>query len=250
MRVMLKPHIWVGRGWPGDINMPTPAAWKIFFDRYERWMRGYAVLAEMHNFDVLCAGVELVQATAGRAAEWRSMIERLRALYSGPMVYAANWGQEFETLSFGDALEAIGLDCYYSLAEKENPTDAELMAGAETVVRKIHAAAKKFNKPVLLTEIGFCSLPQTWKSPHQGPRNAPVDLEAQRRCYEAISQALINSMKKDREWLAGIYWWKWPTLLEDGGPEDNHFTPNGKPAAQVVASWYKQMASEAAVTSQ
>jgi hypothetical protein len=166
------------------------------------------------------------------------------------MVYAANWGQEFETLSFGDALEAIGLDCYYSLAEKENPTDAELMAGAETVVRKIHAAAKKFNKPVLLTEIGFCSLPQTWKSPHQGPRNAPVDLEAQRRCYEAISQALINSMKKDREWLAGIYWWKWPTLLEDGGPEDNHFTPNGKPAAQVVASWYKQMASEAAVTSQ
>ncbi len=250
MRVMLKPHIWMGRGWPGDINMPTPAAWKIFFDRYERWMRGYAMLAEMHDFDMLCVGVELVQATIGHAPEWRGMIKRLRALYSGPMVYAANWGQEFESLAFGEALEAIGINCYYPLSEKENPTDAELMAGAEMAVSKIHAVAKKFNKPVLLTEIGFCSLPQTWKSPHEGPRNAPVDLQAQRRCYEAIIQALENSTKENGEWLAGIYWWKWPTMLDDGGPEDNHFTPNGKPAAQVVARWYKQNTAGAAVSGQ
>jgi hypothetical protein len=250
MRVMLKPHIWVGRGWPGDINMSTPAAWKMFFDRYERWMRGYAMLAEMYDFDMLCVGVELVQASVGHAPEWRSMIKRLHAVYSGPMVYAANWGQEFENLLFGEALEAIGIDCYYPLSEKENPTDAELMAGAEQVVKKIHAVSKKFNKPVLLTEIGFCSMPQTWKSPHQDSRGAPVDLEAQRRCYEAIIQALKNSMQKDGDWLAGIYWWKWPTMLDDGGPQDNQFTPNGKPAAEVVARWYKQKAGESAMTGQ
>lgn len=250
MRVMLKPHIWMGRGWPGDINMPTPAAWKIFFDRYERWMRGYALLAEMYDFDMLCVGVELVQATVGHAPAWRSMIKRLRALYSGPMVYAANWGHEFENLAFWEALEAIGIDCYYPLSEKENPTDAELMAGAKQIVKKIHAVSKKFNKPVLLTEIGFCSMPQTWKSPHQDSRGAPVDLEAQRRCYEAISQALRKSMEKDGGWLAGIYWWKWPTMLEDGGPQDNQFTPNGKPAAEVVARWYKQGANAAATTGQ
>ncbi len=250
IRVMLKPHIWVGRGWPGDINMPTPAAWKIFFDRYERWMRGYAMLAEMYDFDVLCVGVELVQATVGHAPAWRNMIKRLRTIYSGPMVYAANWGEEFENLEFWDALEAIGLDCYYPLSEKENPTDAELMAGAEQIVKKIHTISKKFNKPVLLTEIGFCSMPQTWKSPHQDSRGAPVDLEAQRRCYEAISQALKNSMQKDGEWLAGIYWWKWPSMLEDGGPQDNQFTPNGKPAAEVVERWYKQSTGEPAITGQ
>jgi hypothetical protein len=166
------------------------------------------------------------------------------------MVYAANWGQEFENLAFWDALEAIGIDCYYPLSEKENPTDAELMASAEQVVKKIHAISKKFNKPVLLTEIGFCSMPQTWKSPHQNSRGAPVDLEAQRRCYEAITHGLKNSMTKDGEWLAGVYWWKWPTTLEDGGPQDTQFTPNGKPAAEVVARWYKQGASAAAATGQ
>jgi hypothetical protein len=250
IRVMLKPHIWVGRGWPGDINMPAPAAWKIFFDRYERWMRGYAMLAEIYDFDVLCVGVELAQTTVGHAPEWRSMIKSLRELYSGPMVYAANWGQEFENLAFWEALEAIGIDCYYPLSEEENPTDAELKAGAEQVVKKIHAVSKKFNKPVLLTEIGFCSMPQTWKSPHQDSRGAPVDLEAQRRCYEAISQAFKNSMEKDGDWLAGIYWWKWPTMLEDGGPQDNQFTPNGKPAAEVVARWYKLGVNAEATTGQ
>jgi hypothetical protein len=178
------------------------------------------------------------------------MIKRLRSLYSGPMVYAANWGREFENLAFGEALEAIGIDCYYPLSEKENPTDAELMAGAQNVVQKIHTVAKKLNKPVLITEMGFCSMPQTWKSPHQESRGAPVDLEAQRRCYEATCQALMNSMKKGGEWLAGVYWWKWPTMLDDGGPEDNHFTPNGKPAAEVVARWYKQRAGESAMTGQ
>lgn len=61
----------------------------------------------------------------------------------------------------------------------------------------------------------------------------PLDLEAQRRCYEAVFRALWG-----RPWLAGIYWWKWPTTLDDGGMDDDGFTPNGKLAAAVVAKWY------------
>jgi hypothetical protein len=215
MRVMLKPHIWVGRGWPGDIRMATPAAWKIFFDRYERWMRHYAMLAEIHDFDMFCVGVELAQATVGHEQEWRKMIKRWRELYSGPMVYAANWGQEFESVSFWSDLEAIGLDCYYPLSEKENPTDAELAAGAEKIAEKIRVIAAKYKKPVLLTEIGFVSAPQTWRSPHREDRRAPVDMQAQRRCYEAI----IKALSRNNDWLAGVYWWKWPTTLDDGGPQ-------------------------------
>jgi hypothetical protein len=244
MRAMLKPHIWVGRGWPGDIQMRTSAAWKIFFERYERWLRGYAVLAEMYGFDMLCVGVEMAKTTLGHEQEWREMIARWRGLYSGPMVYAANWGQEFENLKFWDALDAIGIDCYYPLSEKENPTDAELLSGAQTIAGKIGAVAAKFNKPVLITEIGFTSSSQTWKNPHQEDRRAAVDLEAQRRCYEAIFQAFFSSSTDNKNWLAGMYWWKWPSTLADGGPEDEQFTPNGKPAEKVAAKWYKQIARE------
>lgn len=250
LRVMLKPHLWIGRGWPGDIQMPTPAAWKSFFAYYERWLRGYAVLAEIYDFDVLCVGVEMVHATVGHEQEWRQMIKRWRGLYSGPMVYAANWGQEFENIKFGDELEAIGIDCYYPLSEKENPTDAELLAGANNVAAKIRAVAEKFNKPVLLTEIGFTSSAQTWKSPHEDGRRAAGDLEAQRRCYEAIYQAFLNAERKNPAWLAGMYWWKWPSTLEDGGPEDRSFTPNGKPAEKVVAKWFKQIARDFPISGQ
>jgi hypothetical protein len=251
MRVMLKPHILMASprwGWSGEVRMQTPAAWKIFFDRYERWMRHYAILAEIYDFDMLCVGVELVHATLGHEQEWRRIVTQLRGLYSRPMVYAANWGAEFERLSFWEALEAIGINCYYPLSKKENPSEAELVAGAQQIVHKIQAVAKKFNKPVLITEIGFASMPQTWKNPHEDNREAPVDLEAQRRCYEAIYEVLNNSEQRNDHWLAGIYWWKWPTTLEDGGPADNQFTPNGKPAEKVVAKWYHQIGGEAAAT--
>jgi hypothetical protein len=249
MRAMLKPHIWLGRGWPGDIEMPTPAAWKTFFDYYDCWMRGYAVLAEMYDFDLLCVGVEMAKATVGHEPEWRQMIKRWRGIYSGPMVYAANWGQEFETVKFWEALDAIGIDCYYPLSIKDDPTDAELLAGAKMVVEKIRAVAAAYKKPVLVTEIGFTSSAFPWKNPHQEDRQAAVDLEAQRRCYEAIYQAFFNS-GSNPNWLAGMYWWKWPSSLDEGGLRDRQFTPNGKPAAQVAAKWYKQLAREFPVSGQ
>lgn len=243
MRTMLKPHIWLGRGWPGDIAMPTPEAWKIFFAQYDRWLRGYAVLAEIYDFDMLCVGLEMVKATVGHEPAWRQMIRRWRGLYSGPMVYAANWGQEFEQVQFWDVLDAISIDCYYPLSLKDDPSDAELLAGAKAVVEKIRAVATAHNKPVLITEIGFTSNAQPWKNPHQEDRQAAVDVDAQRRCYEAIYQAFFGS-GANPNWLAGMYWWKWPSTLDEGGPRDRQFTPNGKPAAQVAARWYKQLARE------
>ncbi|NUO83600.1 hypothetical protein HUU05_26290, partial [candidate division KSB1 bacterium] len=57
MHAMLKPHILMAGprwGWPGDVTMNSPQDWEKFFDCYERWMRHYALLAEMYGFDSLC----------------------------------------------------------------------------------------------------------------------------------------------------------------------------------------------------
>jgi hypothetical protein len=248
MRVMLKPHMWVGgssSGWPGDIQMSSVLGWQKFLASYERWIRHYAMLAEIYGFDSLCLGVELVHATRGREAEWRAIIHRMRGLYSGPMLYAANWGEEFERLALWSDLDAIALNCYYPLAGKANASAAELLAGANRIADKIAEVAQKYQKPVLLTEIGYCSRPGAWMQPHRDDRRAPVHEECQRRSYEAIYKAFSH-----RDWLAGIYWWKWPSDLADGGPLDNQFTPNGKAAMQVVARWYKSGDSFSAPASQ
>ena len=236
MSVMLKPHIWLGGGsWPGDIHMQSDADWQQFFNNYHRWMRHYALMAEMYQIDVLCVGVELAKTTATQGDRWREMIGKLRQLYSGQMTYAANWGDDFEKLSFWDDLDFIGLNCYYPLSDKTAPSDAELRAGVSNIAARVAAIQKKYSKPVLITEIGFTSTPSPWQQPHESARRKPVDLDAQARSYRAVFETMQHA-----DWLRGIYWWKWPSYLEYGGNRDNDFTPNNKPAEDVVRQWYQR----------
>lgn len=235
MSVMLKPHMWLTRSWPGAIEMKSDQDWEKFFAYYYRWIRHYALMAEMYRFEVLCVGVELAKATVGHEDEWRKMVGNLRKLYSGKLTYAANWGEEFEALGFWDAFDFIGLNCYYPLSDKEQPSDEELKSGFGDVVEKIESVHEKFNKPVVLTEIGFTSTPDPWREPHKDGRGRLLDLESQRRCYELVFQTL-----KKADWCSGIYWWKWPSYVEYGGLKSTGFTPCGKPAEQVVAKWYSR----------
>jgi len=235
MAVMLKPHIWVGHGgWPGDIKMASLQTWRQFFDFYYRWIRHYALLAEMCGMERFCIGVELAQTTLGHEQEWRDLVAKVRRLYSGELVYAANWGEEFENIRFWDALDYLGLNCYYPLSDKEQATDVDLQRGAAAVMEKVAAVAWRFRKPVLLTEVGFTSTAASWKQPHAEGRGRPLNLADQARCYEAVLQVLAGKF-----WCRGIYWWKWPSDLAQGGPLDTDFTPNNKPAEQVVARWYR-----------
>lgn len=236
MGVMLKPHLLMRGphwGWPGDIDMPNEAEWQRFFHHYYQWIRHYALLAEMYDMDLFCIGVELMHATRDHDAAWREIIRRIRQIYHGPLVYAANWWEEFEHITFWDALDYMGLNCYHPLAQEDTVTTAELRRGASEVVEWIRAMVEKHDKPLLITEIGFTSRPAPWKNPHERHRGAPVDLEAQKRAYEVMFEAL-----RKQPWLHGLYWWKWPTELIDGGARHNGFTPNSKPAERVVERWY------------
>ena len=233
MRSMLKPHIWLGAdSWPGAIEMTNDADWDTWFNNYYRWIVHYALLAEMFQIDTLCIGVELCKATVGHEDRWAEIIARLRALYSGEMTYAANWGEEFENVALWGGLDYIGINCYYPLSQSEDATEEELRAGAEAIMDRIEVVYKNYRKPVLFTEIGFPSTPKPWMQPHK-PRMRIAELFGQATCYEVIFESL-----RSREWCAGIYWWKWPTVIEYGGRRHTGFTPNNKPAAEVVKKWY------------
>ena len=59
-----------------------------------------------------------------------------------------------------------------------------------------------------------------------------VSLEHQARGYEAIFKAFW-----DKPWFSGIYWWRVGSNGE-GGADDGHHTPWGKPAMDVVSRYY------------
>jgi hypothetical protein len=233
LAVMLKPHIWVGGSWPGAIEFATDAEWNAFFAHYERWIRHYALMAQMYDVDLFCAGVELARATVGREERWEAMVARLRTIYGGPVTYAANWGEEFEKVTFWRAFDFAGIDCYYPLDPDEDASDAELSAGARTVLDRIEQVAAAHDRRVIIAEVGFASARAPWRSPHDEDDSAGTDPDAQARCYEAFLREVPG-----RRRIAGLYWWKWPSDLDEGGPAHAGFTPNGKPAERVVKRWY------------
>ncbi|MEM1137491.1 MAG: hypothetical protein AAGI07_16750 [Bacteroidota bacterium] len=234
-KILLKPQVWVGRNsWPGDVGMKNEADWLEFFEHYYQWIRHYALMAEIHEVDALCLGVEFSKATLKHTEKWREIIEEIRKIYSGKITYSANWGEEFEKLQFWDALDYVGISCYYPLSKEDTPNDKALKRGFERVLNKLEKVSKTYSKPVLLTEIGFRSITAPWKQPYDYPDEQNADELGQQRCYEVVFNCL-----KDENWCKGMFWWKWPTTFEKSNNTDKRFIPYNKAAEKTVRKWYK-----------
>lgn len=235
MSVLLKPQVWIPKSWPGEVEMQTEADWETFFRYYERWIRHYALLAEMYQIPILCVATEFGKATKGHEDRWIALFKRLRSLYSGKMTVAANWDGGFDHKPFWDALDFIGINNYKTLSQKTNASDAELLAGAKTENAFFQAISDRFGKKIVFTEVGFTATDTPWIRPWEYADGKQVNLDHQKRSYQALLSALYQ-----QPWLGGYYWWKWPSFLDYGGPNDPDFTPNGKPAEEVVREWFRK----------
>jgi hypothetical protein len=220
MKVMLKPAIWEAY----NLEFPSAPDRTRWFDQYRTFLEHYARLAKQIHADLLCIGGEFVHLTP-YDAEWRRLIARARELYPGPLVYAANHGTEFETITFWDALDYIGLQEYYSLPD-------DLATG--DLVHKVEAVQEKFGKPVIFTEVGFPSLEGANRQPWDDNGRKSVSLTAQASCTEAILRAFYT-----QPWFLGLYWWRLETN-GSGGPDDASHSLWNKPALVVVKRWYVQ----------
>jgi hypothetical protein len=218
MRVMIKPHVWRLQG-----RAPIPEAEALqWLAEYKRFIAHYAEFAARVHADIFCIGTELRGLTP-HEAEWREIIALVRTRYKGPIVYAANHGEEFETIGFWDALDYIGIDNYYPLEEQYT---------ANILTAKIEAVHKRFNKPVLFTEAGFGAHRNSHREPWEDETAKPLDLEEQARSYEGLLKAVYQ-----KPWFRGVYWWKVGTNGY-GGPDNNSMTPWRKPAMEVVRRFY------------
>ncbi len=233
MSVMLKPQLWSHLGWTGDITMQSEKDWNLFFNYYEQWIIHYALIAELYDMEMFCIGVEFQNASLSEHNKWDALFDKVRKIYSGKITYAANWGTEFETVSFWNKLDFISVNCYYPLSKKTNPTDEELLTGFEKNLDVIEAVQKKYDMPVLFTEIGFKSIATPWINPHMDDDDQAYDEMAQKRCYSIMQQAMA-----DEDWIKGVYIWKWPSYMSYSGKKNKDFTPCGKAAEDVIKDWF------------
>ncbi len=237
MAVMLKPQLWIGGGaFTGSISWEDPARRAEWMRHYRAWILHYAQLAELEGFDLLCVGNELGGLT-GHTTEWRGLIADVRRVYHGPITYAANWGEEFETLPFWDLVDYIGLNNYYPLRKPGRAeSQIDLTNGARQLAQRIESVQRRWNRSVLFTEIGYPSLDGGTAEPWVEDGQRGINLQEQAEGYKAIFAAFLG-----RPWLKGMFWWKWPSNGRDGGPEDLSFVPRGKPAEEVLGIHYRRL---------
>jgi len=228
---VLKPHLWVRGSWPGEIEMKDEGDWNLWFDNYRGFILDYAILAEKLEIPVLCIGTEL-ERTSHREEDWRKVISHVKKVYSGKLIYAANF-TEFEHIEFWDELDYIGVQAYFPLSKKEAPRLKDLIKGWEEPKENIKRISSKFQKPVVFTEIGYCNTQDAAVEPWVWPSDrtdATVSEEMQALCYEAFFEAVWQE-----PWMAGAFWWKW---FPHGARKGIDFTPQGKEAEEVLRKYY------------
>lgn len=88
-------------------------------------------------------------------AFWRGLAGEVRAVFSGPVGYGANFDQ-FREVGFWDALDFIAISSYFALRPLDVPDiDAALEAGWRAVAERVDAAAARWQRPVVLHELGW-----------------------------------------------------------------------------------------------
>ena len=237
VKIMVKPQIWVWKGkYTGYIEMDSEENWKVLEDSYTSFILTYAKSAQKIKADILCIGTELEKFVMNRPKYWQELISKIRKVYDGKLTYAANW-DEFKRVPFWNELDFIGLDAYFPLSDKKNPTIKELEEGWQPHKKEILKIQKKYNKQIMFTEFGYRSVDFNAKEPWNYDRNSgEVNLQAQVNGLRAIH----NQFWKE-DWFAGGFLWKWFYKHDKvGGDKNNMFTPQNKPAEKVVRELYSK----------
>ncbi len=231
MKVMLKPHVDLYNDeWRGEISFNNEKDWQEWFSSYKNFICHYARLAEENGVEQFSVGCELVKTT--EREEWFDVIKDVRENFSGMVTYAADWSN-YGNVTFWNALDFIGIDAYFELTDKNDPSMAELLNAWkkwETGIETIHNST---GKKIVFTEIGYRSIDGCNRDPWNWQRHGIIDLQEQADCYEAAFSTFW-----DKEWFKGFYWWMWEPDPDIGGPNDDGYTPYGKPAESVLKSYY------------
>jgi hypothetical protein len=234
LQVMLVPHLWVeSGGWRALIDPGDDAAWARWAEAYRAFLLAWAEVAREGGAEMLSVGVELRSwVTTPRAGSMLAIIDDVRRAYPGKLTYSANWDDVEDTVIFG-ALDLIGINAFYPLADHDGASRAELSAGGRRVAAKIEAFARRMERPVVLTEIGYTTRANPAVRPWEWP-DAMVgvvpDEQAQADAYRALIAPFL-----DARWCAGFFVWRLYADPDDVSQEAEWgFSPRGKQAELVL----------------
>lgn len=237
MKVMLKLHLDLldesDGSWRGEIGFSKEDEWNLWFKKYYEYLSHYVEIAEKENIEMICIGTELCTSVTVKGYLWRELIKKIRNNYSGLLTYAAHWDRYMD-IRFWDLLDYAGINAYFPLTEKMTPTLEDLNEGWVKWTVEMEDFYKKTNKPIIFPEIGCNSSDGAAIRPWEHMPRSEVNLDLQKNYYEALIKTFGN-----KKWFYGLYWWYWGTNINMGGQYNRGFTPQNKPAEQIIKEYNK-----------
>lgn len=235
LKVMLKPHVWVmGKEnvYTGDLDYKTDENWSKFEENYRNYVLDFARIADSTKVEMYCIATEFHTFIAKRPAFWKQLIADVKKVYKGKLTYAENW-DKYQEVAFWNEMDFVGVDAYFPLSEKQNPSVEELKSGWKKHIKELDKYARKQQKPVLFTEIGYQSTDFSTQKPWESYSQKPDNEELQANAFKAFFESIWNE-----KWLAGAMVWKWFPMMEKGKKSRDKYSPQNKPAESVIQDFW------------
>lgn len=221
VQVAATPDEWRGALAPKDLD----AWWRS----YEAFILDMAQVAARHRAAALCVGSEL-GTMDGDPTRWRPLLQRVRRVFSGALLYSANWDR-YDKVGLWPLVDLAGLSAYFQLTDGRRRPDLQRLIHAWREQRvAISRWRAQIEKPLVITEVGYHSQIRTSAQPWNESADKPVSLTAQADCIQAFARVWEGV-----DYLQGVYFWNW---FGWGGPKSREYTPRGKPAAKVICDYY------------
>ena len=233
LHAILKPELWIEDGGrPSDVQPSDPDGWARFFESYAAFVLHYAQLAEALKVDGLVLGTGLSAASTEHPQRWTELIAKVRTLYPGKVAYAANQ-EKAKRIAWWDALDAIGIQLDGPLAHKNALNEDAVRAGLRRAVRELEDVAKRFEKPIWITEVGYRSVSDPFSAPH-APLTANgshpiVDQQAQALGYKLVFEAAASTAS-----IEALFWKGWHTEADGDTEAPYGLSARGKMAEAVL----------------
>ncbi len=242
MGVMLRPYVNIedGYGWEGQIDFGNNSSlWDKWFASYEQFVLHYAEIAEEENAELFSVGAEL-EGTVKETKRWEKVIEKVREVYKGKILYAANWGNEGNVKFFGK-LDYISLDFYPTLSEKKNPTEKDFENTLRNeCIPQLKSLYLKYRKPIILSEVGYRSIDSAYIDPWDYEKKGKTDYKMQAELYKAFLNTVYGE-----DFIEGVFLWYAPSSLAEYSEDFDKYYKNDyaffdKPAEKVIKNAFKR----------
>lgn len=250
LKTHLKFHIETeDHAWRAYINPPDSVR-DVWFASYGSQMKKYAAIANTYGVDMMTLGAELTNMAADDAhpkntERWQALIREVRGIFSGKLTYCANssttlsdWTNEKGRVKFWPSLDYIGISAYHGMTTS-NPTVERFKEKWDLLNKNDYAVLHNtYDKQIVLCEVGYRNVSFAHTRLYDYWTEGSSNEQRQADLYQALF-----SYWNDYDSFAGAHLWHWSSDPTYGGPENIDYTPRGKMAEQVIASWWGGIAN-------